>query len=95
VVTDVGGLSEAAADYSGTIFVPPANPTALAEGIVSALDLRAQHHTDLHTWDVSRECYATLIDNIRFTRGHVTGEAKSTLNREGHRVLTLQPSRRS
>jgi glycosyltransferase involved in cell wall biosynthesis len=91
VVTDVGGLSEAAADYTGTIFVPPANPDALAEGIVSALDLRAQHHTDLHTWDVSRECYAALIEDIRFAREQVAGERKTTPSK----VLSLQPSRRS
>ena len=66
VVTNVGGLSEAAADYSGTVFVPPENPAALAEGIVSALELRAEHHADIHTWDVSRARYASLIEEIRF-----------------------------
>ena len=95
VVTDVGGLSEAAADYTGTIFVPPANPEALAEGIVAALDLRAQEHADLHTWDVSRECYAALIKDIRFAREGAAGERQTAPGPDGQGVLTLQPSRRS
>jgi glycosyltransferase involved in cell wall biosynthesis len=84
VVTNVGGLSEAAADYSGTVFVPPANPAALAEGIVSALELRAQHHADIHTWDVSRVRYASLIERIRLADEEAAGHSRG--------VLTLQPS---
>jgi glycosyltransferase involved in cell wall biosynthesis len=69
VVTNVGGLSEAAADYSGTVFVPPADPSALARGIVSALKLRSQHHIDLHTWELTRSAYATLFETgIRIER---------------------------
>jgi glycosyltransferase involved in cell wall biosynthesis len=64
VVTDVGGLSEAAADYSGTVFVPPADPDALADGIVSALALRSSSHIDVHTWERTRALYAELIQGI-------------------------------
>jgi glycosyltransferase involved in cell wall biosynthesis len=92
VVTDVGGLSEAAAGYSGTVFVPPANPVALADGIVSALDLRHQHHVDIHTWDVSRVRYASLIEGIRAARGSATGEDVGEPNGR-HGPLTLQSSR--
>jgi glycosyltransferase involved in cell wall biosynthesis len=65
IVTNVGGLSEAAADYTGTVFVPPSDPAALAEGIVSGLDLRSQRHTDLHTWEESRASYAALFENLQ------------------------------
>jgi glycosyltransferase involved in cell wall biosynthesis len=65
VVTDVGGLSEAAAEYSGAIFVPPADPEALAKGILSALALGSQRHTDLHSWEASRASYLTLIERVQ------------------------------
>jgi glycosyltransferase involved in cell wall biosynthesis len=93
VVTDVGGLSEAAAGYSGTVFVPPANPVALADGIVSALDLRDQHHADIHTWDVSRVRYASLIEGIR--SAHDTAIRENAGKPDGQRrgALTLQSSR--
>jgi glycosyltransferase involved in cell wall biosynthesis len=87
VVTNVGGLFEAAADYSGTVFVPPANPQAIADGIVSALELRDQHHADIHTWDVSRIRYASLIERIRSAHDKATGQRRD--------VLTLQPSRQA
>jgi glycosyltransferase involved in cell wall biosynthesis len=90
VVTNVGGLSEAAADYSGTVFVPPENPVALAEGIVSALELRAHHHADIHTWDVSRVRYTSLIEGIRLARDHVDEPKGSEASRG---LLTLQTSR--
>jgi glycosyltransferase involved in cell wall biosynthesis len=93
VVTNVGGLSEAAADYSGTVFVPPGNPVALAEGIVSALDLRAQDHADIHTWDVSRVRYVSLVEGIRLARDRAaeSNEDEPASDRQG--VLTLRPSR--
>jgi len=93
VVTNVGGLSEAAAGYSGTVFVPPGNPVALAEGIVSALDLRAQHHADLHTWEVSRVRYASLVEGIRLAHDHVTEPDESETTGDSHGVLTLRSSR--
>jgi glycosyltransferase involved in cell wall biosynthesis len=95
VVTDVGGLSEAAAEYSGTVFVPPANPAALADGIVSALELRAQHHADLHTWDVSRVRYASLIEDIRSARDKAAEDSVNKPKHEQRGVLALQPSRQA
>jgi glycosyltransferase involved in cell wall biosynthesis len=93
VVTDVGGLVEAAADYSGTVFVPPANPTALAQGIVSALDLRDRHHADTHTWDDSRARYTSLIEGIRSARHESRGGNEHKSARQGRGMLTLQPIR--
>ena len=93
VVTNVGGLSEAAADYSGTVFVPPENPIALAEGIVSALELRTEHHADIHTWDVSRARYATLIEEIRLAHDDAAESNESHPTRDGRGMLTLRPSR--
>jgi glycosyltransferase involved in cell wall biosynthesis len=95
VVTNVGGLSEAAADYSGTVFVPPENPVALAEGIVSALELRGQHHADIHTWDVSRVRYVSLIEGIRSADDHGGDPSGREADRDGHGVLALRPSRQA
>ena len=36
VVTSVGGLPEAASGYAGAVFVPPADPAALKEGLIKA-----------------------------------------------------------
>ena len=93
VVTKVGGLSEAAADYSGTVFVPPENPVALAEGIVAALELRAEHHADIHTWDVSRARYASLIEEIRLAHDDAAESNERQGTRDGRGLLTLRPSR--
>jgi glycosyltransferase involved in cell wall biosynthesis len=95
VVTNVGGLSEAAAGYSGTVFVPPGNPVALAEGIVSALDLRAQQHADIHTWDVSRVRYASLIEGIRLAHDEVAEPSDGEPTSDSHGVLTLRTSRQA
>jgi glycosyltransferase involved in cell wall biosynthesis len=95
VVTNVGGLSEAAAEYSGTVFVPPADPEALGAGIVSALELRSRHHTDTHTWEVSRASYAALIEEIRVAREKTPGESDEKAHVPGHAMLTLEPSRRA
>jgi glycosyltransferase involved in cell wall biosynthesis len=66
VVTEVGGLSEAAADYSGTVFVPPQDPGSLVQGILSALDLRGHLHTDIHTWEATRTSYAKLFEGMQY-----------------------------
>jgi glycosyltransferase involved in cell wall biosynthesis len=64
VITDVGGLSEAARDYSGTVFVPPRNPRDLADGIVASVDLRGVRHPDVHTWDTSLDLFSAVIDRL-------------------------------
>jgi glycosyltransferase involved in cell wall biosynthesis len=94
VVTDVGGLVEAAGDYPGTVFVPPANPAALAQGILSALDLRDRHHADTHTWEDSRTRYASLIEGIRSERDELNGRnVPESAAAQGQGVRTLQPVR--
>lgn len=64
VITDVGGLSEAARDYSGTIFVRPRDPVALAKGIEASAGLRGVRHQDLHSWEYTLELYSTAIDKM-------------------------------
>ncbi len=62
VITDVGGLREAARDYPGTVFVPAGDPRSLADGIVAGLDLRGVRHEGTGTWERSVELFSAAID---------------------------------
>jgi glycosyltransferase involved in cell wall biosynthesis len=53
VVTRVGGLEEAAADYRGAIFVPPRDTAALGAGISRALRMAGQRFPDPRNWTES------------------------------------------
>ena len=64
VVTDVGGLSEAARDYSGTVFVRPRDPVTLAKGIEASAGLRGVRHQDFHSWERTLELFSTAIDKL-------------------------------
>ncbi|MET7290186.1 glycosyltransferase [Streptomyces sp. NPDC005573] len=59
VLSAVGGLVEAAEDYEGAVFVPPADPRALAEGLLKARTATGTHYADPHSWD--RNARAVLV----------------------------------
>jgi glycosyltransferase involved in cell wall biosynthesis len=61
IVTRVGGLPEAAADYEGAIFVPPRNPTALCGAIRMALTWRGRRFQDPHSWKLNVARYEDLF----------------------------------
>jgi len=50
VLTSVGGLPEAAAEYEGAIFVPPCDLAALKAGIARASEFRDQRFSDPRNW---------------------------------------------
>jgi glycosyltransferase involved in cell wall biosynthesis len=50
VVTSVGGLPEAATGYAGVVFVPPADPGMLKEGLMKAAALAGQKFPDPRSW---------------------------------------------
>jgi glycosyltransferase involved in cell wall biosynthesis len=50
VVTSVGGLPEAASGYAGAVFVPPADPDALKDGLMKAAALTGQKFPDPRSW---------------------------------------------
>jgi glycosyltransferase involved in cell wall biosynthesis len=64
VITDVGGLPEAVADYKGALLVPPHDPTALREAIRRLPGLRGQRFEDPHTWDRTVDSYGDLFDRL-------------------------------
>lgn len=72
VTTAVGGLVEATAGYPGAVLVPPNDPTALAEGIRSALPLVGNRHTDPRSWNQSSERYVALLNRVDVGWGRAT-----------------------
>jgi glycosyltransferase involved in cell wall biosynthesis len=61
VVTAVGGLVEAVADYSGAVLVQPDSPEDLARGLLAAVDLRGHRHSAPITWQAVAQSYADIF----------------------------------
>jgi glycosyltransferase involved in cell wall biosynthesis len=64
VVTAVGGLVEAAGDYPGVRFAPPAAPAALALAIRAAAPLIGRRHADPASWEHTVRAYDDLLTRI-------------------------------
>ncbi|MGK5678345.1 glycosyltransferase [Actinoplanes sp. URMC 104] len=61
VVTAVGGLVEAASQYSGTTFVEPGSPSSLVDAIVAATAKTGRRHTDPSSWEQSVAAFTRLF----------------------------------
>ena len=61
VVTAVGGLVEATADYTGAVLVRPGSPDDLARGLLAAADLRGRMHAVPVTWQAVAQSYADIF----------------------------------
>jgi glycosyltransferase involved in cell wall biosynthesis len=61
VVTAVGGLVEAAANYSGAVLVRPDSPEDLARGLLAAAELRGRTHSAPVTWQAVAQAYADIF----------------------------------
>jgi glycosyltransferase involved in cell wall biosynthesis len=64
VVTSVGGLVEAAAQYPGTVFVPAARPADLAAAIERATVLTGRRHADPSSWEQTVAAYDRLLTRL-------------------------------
>jgi glycosyltransferase involved in cell wall biosynthesis len=64
VVTNVGGLVEATARYSGSVLVEPANPAALAEGIRRGAELAGGRFHGVSSWRQTGRSYSEFIAQI-------------------------------
>ena len=64
IVTEVGGLVEAASGYEGTRFVPPADPAALAAAMAELPDWPVTRFADPHSWSTTVEAYGQLLRRI-------------------------------
>ena len=78
VVTAVGGLTEAAGDYPGARFAPPADPAALAEAIREAEPLIGHRHTDPSSWERTVRAYDDLLTQIGVHPPAVPPQARAT-----------------
>ena len=74
VVTRVGGLIEATADYEGAILVPPHSPAAIRDTLLQLTRLRGKWFRDSHSWDRTVERYDALFATLRGGET-VTGDA--------------------
>ncbi len=61
VVTTVGGLVEAAADYTGAVLVRPDSPDDLGRGLLAAAELRGRRHSAPVTWEAVAQAYADIF----------------------------------
>lgn len=66
VVTDVGGLASAVADYEGAIVVPPSDPTALRDAIRRLPQLTGRRYRDPHSWERTVERYGLLFEQLGY-----------------------------
>ena len=64
VLTCVGGLAEAVADYEGAILVPPENPAALRSALLRAATLRGKYYSDPRSWEQTAVSYQALFDTL-------------------------------
>ena len=69
VITAVGGLPAAVADYSGAILVPPHEPAALRDSFNRLPDLCGRRHKDPHSWDHTVALYLQLMEQLGVSRG--------------------------
>jgi glycosyltransferase involved in cell wall biosynthesis len=60
VVTSVGGLTEAAADYEGAILVEPGDPAALAEALRKARARTGDVYVERHSWQRNVDAILSL-----------------------------------
>jgi glycosyltransferase involved in cell wall biosynthesis len=74
VVTEVGGLPEAVADYEGAILVPPEDPVALRDAILRVKDLRGKRFGDPHSWESTRQSYQRLFGEVNAHQTVAEGE---------------------
>ena len=66
VVTRVGGLIEAVAEYEGAILVAPQDTTALQHALVDVAKLCGRRYRDPHSWEHTAICYDALFRSLSF-----------------------------
>ncbi len=64
VVTQVGGLPEAASGYQGAVFVPPRNPASLRDAIYQVREMIERRFVDPRSWDHNACRLSSLLTAI-------------------------------
>jgi glycosyltransferase involved in cell wall biosynthesis len=70
IVTQVGGLVEAAARYEGAVWVPPRDPAALRKVFARLLEMHGKRFVDPHSWERTVEHYRILFDSLPSVQAH-------------------------
>jgi glycosyltransferase involved in cell wall biosynthesis len=74
VLTAVGGLPEAVADYEGAILVPPRDPRALRDAIRNLPQLCGRRYHDRHSWEHTAGAYEGLINRLGMPARRLPGK---------------------
>jgi glycosyltransferase involved in cell wall biosynthesis len=64
VITAVGGLPAAVADYGGAVLVPPRDPSALRDALRLLPGLVGRRYPDPHSWDRTVARYGQLMRQL-------------------------------
>ncbi len=64
IVTDIGGLPEAAGGYEGAVWVPPADPAAIQAAFASLAGLVGRRFADPSSWDDTVTKYEHLLAEV-------------------------------
>jgi glycosyltransferase involved in cell wall biosynthesis len=64
VITAVGGLPAAVANYEGAVLVPPHDPKSLREAIRTLPALHGRRYADPHSWQRTVINYQALLDTL-------------------------------
>jgi glycosyltransferase involved in cell wall biosynthesis len=73
VVSDVGGLGERAAAYTGAVLVPAGDLEALINGILDAVDLVGTTHTEPDSWETIGDMYEQVFESVLEDAGSTPG----------------------
>ena len=71
VVTAVGGLVEAVADYEGAIVIEPGNPMAISKALEHVVALRDRRYPDPRGWSATATRYGAFLTHLT---GQRTGD---------------------
>jgi glycosyltransferase involved in cell wall biosynthesis len=69
VITAVGGLPAAVADYGGAILVPPRDAEELRDAIRRLPDLTGRRYQDPHSWDLTVTRLGELMEQLGYSLG--------------------------
>ena len=67
VLTDVGGLRDAADGYDGVVWVPPAEPERLREAVLKAAETKDLRFQDPRSWDETVRAFESLLFELSAT----------------------------
>jgi glycosyltransferase involved in cell wall biosynthesis len=76
VVTHVGGLVEAVANYDGAILVPPRDLSALRNALPQLAELSCKRYKDPHSWEHTATRYHALFNALDLLDNSVSPESK-------------------